>query len=551
MVEKCQNWKNANEEVDERINRIELIWDQTRQQTLFIKNIDRILDDEYRRTLDTAIGFLGEKLSNAVHSVQRVLKEDDGKRIGFHGFGRRVRKGKYAFIKDTLDEIIKDLEDCHKRFDPTWFLVMKMADSLIDQQLSRMTTTVSEANNGDNSPSKRPAELRRQSPIALARDVRKAIHTKEAPKAVMLSYRSMDQASIPYCTAVATTRQSASRGTHQEFIIDTLRRSPESNNEDLEKDVRSLAKRLANSDPYTFGLLNCKGVMPVPGGTSAINSFNLILRVPDGMKDPKSLRHMLLDTEAPASLSLTRRLRIAQQLASSISYVHSFNFVHKGVCPESILLLAGPQTTDSQQPNLHTFLVGFDNFRAANGSTALIGDAAWEKNIYRHPERQGEYPQDSYSMQHDVYSLGVCLLEIGLWGSFVEYASENEPQKPKDSKSYQEFRAWVDTRMNESDDGPQAFTTQSTDSQVSHSHRISVLLREYLLHLAETKLPHSMGELYKDVVVACLSPGGEEVDEDGDEDDWDYEDAEVDEDGMGVGVHFIQEILGKLTEIKL
>ena len=28
-------------------------------------------------------------------------------------------------------------------------------------------------------------------------------------------------------------------------------------------------------------------------------------------------------------------------------------------------------------------------------------------------------------MQHDIYSLGVCLLEIGLWRSFVYYEGED------------------------------------------------------------------------------------------------------------------------------
>lgn len=30
-------------------------------------------------------------------------------------------------------------------------------------------------------------------------------------------------------------------------------------------------------------------------------------------------------------------------------------------------------------------------------------------------------------MQHDIYSLGVVLLEIGLWTSFVEYHKEQKP----------------------------------------------------------------------------------------------------------------------------
>lgn len=51
----------------------------------------------------------------------------------------------------------------------------------------------------------------------------------------------------------------------------------------------------------------------------------------------------------------------------------------------------------------------------------MQGDDKWQDNLYRHPERQGKNPEESYTMHHDVYSLGVCLLEIGLWTSFVKY----------------------------------------------------------------------------------------------------------------------------------
>lgn len=33
----------------------------------------------------------------------------------------------------------------------------------------------------------------------------------------------------------------------------------------------------------------------------------------------------------------------------------------------------------------------------------------------------GEFPAEAYKMQHDIYSLGVCLLEIGLWEPLVKY----------------------------------------------------------------------------------------------------------------------------------
>jgi hypothetical protein len=45
----------------------------------------------------------------------------------------------------------------------------------------------------------------------------------------------------------------------------------------------------------------------------------------------------------------------------------------------------------------------------------------WYKDVYRHPSRQGEHPEEEYVMKHDIYSLGVCLLEIGIWTSLIEW----------------------------------------------------------------------------------------------------------------------------------
>ncbi|KAK0385832.1 hypothetical protein NLU13_7009 [Sarocladium strictum] len=553
IVKKCQNYRHAHEEVDERINQVEAIWDKTRQQTDFLRRIDDVLDAEYRRIVDSSIGLLGEKLSKAVTSLYGVLGNEHGKRVGFHGFGIKVRKGKYAFLKETLDEIIKDLEDCHRRFDPTWYLVMRMATPVIDQQLQEMTrikpTRVNGFADATHSSEVTRATMNRESPLFIARGVRAAIHAPGPPKAIMREYLKMDRTTIPYSTASLATRWSSSKGTNLSFIIDSVYRYPGSSMEDLENDVRNLAKRLTSSDPYTFGLLRCKCPMRAPSGLSA-NSFELVLHIPEGMGNPKCLRQMLLQHGEQPLPSLTRRLRIAQQLANSISYVHNFNFVHKGVCPESVLLLEDIQGTPRKgQKTLYAFLVGFGNFRAANGDTVLIGDAAWERNIYRHPERQGEFLQDSYRMQHDVYSLGVCLLEIGLWESFVEYDPHTtEPRKPQDSKSYQEFRAWADARRKSDGSKPEMAVSQKTSSQVSHSQRTAVLLREYLLELAEARLPHKMGELYKDVVVACLSSG--ESEKETSEDELDREAAE-DKDGISVGVHYIEEVLDKLARITL
>ena len=43
------------------------------------------------------------------------------------------------------------------------------------------------------------------------------------------------------------------------------------------------------------------------------------------------------------------------------------------------------------------------------------------KNRRSLPKLARNYAKDQYRMYHDIYSLGVVLLEVGLWSSFVEY----------------------------------------------------------------------------------------------------------------------------------
>jgi len=105
---------------------------------------------------------------------------------------------------------------------------------------------------------------------------------------------------------------------------------------------------------------------------------------------------------------LDEKVKLAKQLASSVA------FVHKTIRPETILIF--------EQEDMRTvaaFLVGFEIFRMADGRTYGHRDSSWEKNIYRHPHQQGFSSHEYYLMQDDIYALGVCLLEIGLWQSFV------------------------------------------------------------------------------------------------------------------------------------
>lgn len=167
--------------------------------------------------------------------------------------------------------------------------------------------------------------------------------------------------------------------------------------------------------------------------------------------------------------------------------------------PETILTFAGGASAIES-----AFLIGFEKFRSADGRTLKAGDSAWEHNLYRHPQRQGVQPEEIYTMQHDIYSSGVCLLEIGLWESFITYeADENEPISGT------------------------AMGIKFDDAEFSKP----TLMKEHLIALAKKELPRKMGSRYVQVVVNCLTCLDKENVDIGDQKEFEDADGVVEDHG--------------------
>jgi hypothetical protein len=115
-------------------------------------------------------------------------------------------------------------------------------------------------------------------------------------------------------------------------------------------------------------------------------------------------------------------------------------------------------------------------------------------------------------MQHDIYSLGVCLLEIGLWDSFVLPDAENGCPTLAPTLDLSKYPP----------------TTRQREK--------AYMLKGELVRMAKQRLPNKMGSKYTEVVVSCL------MCLDGGDNDFGHESEFLDEDGILVGVRYIEKV---------
>lgn len=489
--------------------RLDNNWVQFESQLNFFQRVQHVMEDAHREVYSGTLQILQNKLEIVVSLLKDLVKLEPG-REALSSPTYKVNRWKYAARHKSLDEAIKDLEIWQGLANQSWFLLLRIADTQIDQVLT--SGSVSEPSTGTVIPATSVIRAGLQHVDDSTQGVSAVQHITLRSS----DLKSMAINAVPFCEGIAVATKTHSNGSVNRYILNHIQCDTGAKPQILKRNVRDLVRKLQVDEPYTFGLLKCKGFVAesVPAGLTENMSLTLVFREPPGSHDPRSLRDVLVNT--PTSPSTTRRLEIARDLARSVSYVHTFGFVHKNLRPESVLIF-----DRANGQGMSAFLVGFENFRRDEGWTQRRGDDAPDKNLYRHPSRQGFNPRDDYEMRHDIYSLGVCLLEIGLWDSFVHH----HPVTAVYSLS-------------------QLLTIPSEKGKEVLSESVQAQARDRFIALARCRLPGTMGERYTEVVQTCLTCL------DAGNSDFGDEKAFEDENGILVGTRYIEKVLlrlGKLT----
>lgn len=496
------DYKDAESIVSEMMLEVEALWVRTEQQLDFLHQHWDMLSESHQLLQNRLLYVLHSKLVDFVVTF-----------TGSVGKGGKMKKMLFAVsVKDCLAHTVEELKKWQSLFDPSYFLIGLMTTSSSHFDQNRM------AGQGDINGSSPVLQLARTPSFSHpgsgeVEQLRQAIGApSDRTTSVFVSDAAISQT---WNIAHSSARVARVREFEKMVILDTVRLRPRDETAGIMLGVKELAQVLRTVDPIRFGLLSCHGVIKVEEAITGtvgkarskkrLAQFEIVFDVPQHLINPRSLRDILLSPNPQAPLN--ELLAQAKSLARSVFFIHTARFVHKNIRPENILVFE-----DATHETGKLYLVGFEKFRADREHSMKFGDGLWECDLYRHPERQGSQPEKFYVMQHDIYSLGVVLLEIGLRISFVTPSDGNAAPAP-----HQELR---DSDRHSDKDEP--------------GHAKS--LKKRLTDLAAQRLPALMGQIYTNVVLSCLKCLDRNNEAFGDQGDLE------DENGIEVGVRYIEKV---------
>ncbi|KAL8705746.1 MAG: hypothetical protein Q9225_008009 [Loekoesia sp. 1 TL-2023] len=228
----------------------------------------------------------------------------------------------------------------------------------------------------------------------------------------------------------------------------------------LNERVNQLASLLSTAGSNSLGTLPFRGFVKEAQNLR----YAFLFDMPNGTtKGNLESLHQMIESPILGRLwSLSDRFALAVDLAKIMGTFHMFEWVLKGFQSNSVVFCNELSTNKPQLSK--PYLAGFEYIRPVDGSTVGQPLEISEKTtLYCHPDLQEE-PNLEFGKIHDLYSLGVVLLEIGLWVTARQLLQQARLPRPSAPR----------------------------------------IIQEEYVKKANSKLPLRMGRSYTEVVIACL-----------------------------------------------
>ncbi|RMJ19020.1 hypothetical protein BHE90_014417 [Fusarium euwallaceae] len=158
---------------------------------------------------------------------------------------------------------------------------------------------------------------------------------------------------------------------------------------------------------------------------SSHSRYGLVYKAPS---PSFSTLHELIASPDLKTPDLDDRVRLAHTLAVALWSLHSLDWLHKSLCSANILFFPSAFSTSAHSPTAaaalvpdiqRPYLTGFDASRPDFDQALSVAPRNPSiATLHRHPASLRGFP---HCKPMDIYSLGLVLLEIGLWKILQAY----------------------------------------------------------------------------------------------------------------------------------
>jgi len=177
------------------------------------------------------------------------------------------RKVTYAiYMKDSLKVSIKELETWYNRWDPSWFLIARLAAPVVDLAVREQRTK------------ENPFERRS---LAILDDLRKALRAVESKDGYSFALLPATVAfGLSEKIKFSTVCKAIRLDTNEAVLIDTIPYREFTNKANLQDDVQKLARVLSTMDSSTCNVLMCTGVQEIINRDGQLRGFSVLFQPP-------------------------------------------------------------------------------------------------------------------------------------------------------------------------------------------------------------------------------------------------------------------------------
>lgn len=185
----------------------------------------------------------------------------------------------------------------------------------------------------------------------------------------------------------------------------------ETANQELFVRVDAIADLLSQEKPDEFRALHCRGFFH----DESRCAFGVVFDFPLSTAgvEPITLHEFITKNQRMANQPLLEdRFMFAYTLAKSVLEFHMVGWLHKCLTASNVAFFLPKRSSFSKQ-DMQPYVTGFNHSRP---DEPFAFSSKFKADKYRHPS----YAEDElrrYCPEFDYYSLGIILLEIGLWNA--------------------------------------------------------------------------------------------------------------------------------------